>query len=770
MPEINGRAVSEQIVRGGSAPEGQADPQVAILETLVRESDEARDDKGDGNAGMSFSEMTRLNLGRFLGDHQSNYMVGSAQSLLSQEGHRVDPNLRKNEDGTVQAVLNRTQTSTIATHAAMMERPVQVGLDPVESGDEWKYVLTQRAVRRLQLYILDPDFADDAAPPPLLKGFSEEQLAGEDYIEDAKAEWMQDNIRHPKTGEPLLSDDDFVILNDITRARWGELLLRTIWERSNADAAINEHAINTRIHGWGCVFLQWNKHTNTFWLENVHPLSVHPDPGHQRIEQMDHIVWDYHVCLDRAIATWPKYKQKLEDAAMQGKLSGHNAGLQQNRVEIDYQRSMVLIRTGWIKNARVAMTEDEAIETGRVTIEEQPDGPPKYRNTETDEEAFPPTEDRKIGRNWPETFGILRVQTLPQIGEEIDRQRERLSCEPLGWTINIPVAFKPWGLGDPYRLDPIQKIINNELSTLINHSRQFAYPAMFWPASLYKALRARGFKMHLRAGMVAPIPDADWQRAMQAGGKFGVMQDPPRMPSDKMAFLHQMLAEHDRLSGHVEALQGRTQGSQASGRMVQQLRHEARGPLGIQARFLEATVQRIAKLVMEEIEQSLPRPVAYEILNQLPQFVVDDLLESLKPGRYNVRVKASMGRGMMVQAEQEKAQRLYQLGLLDSSTTLERHDEDPSSIARRKQDDMERAVAVQALAERQAASRAPRVPSGAGGGGVEGAAGGSVAGDALSAPGGTPLGGAAPAGAPLPVPDSGQVDDAAAGQAIGQGF
>ena len=191
-----------------------------------------------------------------------------------------------------------------------------------------------------------------------------------------------------------------------------------------------------------------------------------------------------------------------------------------------------------------------------------------------------------------------------------------------------------------------------------------------------------------------------------------------------MELLRDLLAEHDRISGHVEALQGRTPGAQTSGRTIQQLRQEARGPLGIQARALESTVTRIAKLGMDAITKWMSPERSYEILNGYPSFVVDEFLDRLKEGRYNVDVKATMGRGILEQVDKQESQALFGMGALDLSTLLEDHNRNPEPIKRRRKQDIDDQAEAAAAQQPQQAS-----PAGSG----------------QSPLGGTPAGGAMPA-------------------------
>lgn len=715
--------------RMDSAPSSKKHKEVEFLDALVQESSNARSEKGKAGNGLSFEDMAARNQARFLGDHTSSFTGASIQSRLQEEGHRFPVDNPSTAGGVVKATLNRTQTAILATHAAMTERPVQVSFTPVESDDLWLFALKPAAVRQLAMFMQDPSFVAQINPrmplgQPQLRGFSASELAGEEFIDAARAQFLMDALKNPLTGAPLLKDSDFYIVNDVTTARAGKRLFDNRWSESNADEAVAEHALYCRIFGFQPMFFQWDTHNERFWLENPHGLSVYPDPVHTRIDQFDYLVWDYYLDLAKAESMYPKLKKKLRDAASKGKLEGKDTKQPAIYSDHSYERKMVQIRTGWIKNAKVAMTEQEALLKGAVFSREGRRGPPQLIRTDTNEVVTPPSaEDYAGSANWPKTYGILQVQVLPQIDVTVDKRRCPYMVEPFAWTVNIQCPHRAWGLGDPFRLEDCQKAINRELTTLTTHSRFHAFPTEFWPADLLDDLQRRGFDASIRPGRRIPIEPRLYERMLGRGG-ISITQMPPPLPRDRMELLRDLLAEHDRISGHVEALQGRTPGAQTSGRTIQQLRQEARGPLGIQARALESTVTRIAKLGMDAITKWMSPERSYEILNGYPSFVVDAFLERLKEGKYNVDVKATMGRGILEQVDKQESQALFGMGALDLSTLLEDHNRNPEPIKRRRKQDIDDQAEAAAAQQPQQAS-----PAGSG----------------QSPLGGTPAGGAMPA-------------------------
>ena len=195
----------------------------------------------------------------------------------------------------------------------------------------------------------------------------------------------------------------------------------------------------------------------------------------------------------------------------------------------------------------------------------------------------------------------------------------------------------------------------------------------------------KGFKGHSRPGRVVPIPRALWDQMIQRG-RMGFTTDPPPLPRDRVALLDTLLREHDRLSGHVEALQGRAT-SGTSGRLQEQLRSEARGPLGVKAKGLEWTVERIAMLGMDAFTKWLRPAMWKSILSGYPDHVIEELRNRIKPTSWKVTVEASTGRQLSRAMREDESLALFNANLLDRRTALEDHQREPEHILRRRRQD-----------------------------------------------------------------------------------
>ena len=670
------------------------DPDIELVDKLVRESEKRRNETFAG--GISIAELAQRNGARFLGDHVSQWHglgTKGANSLLNEEGFKMPPDSTGDTPGVVRVQLNRTSTSVVATTSAITESPVEITFHPVETGDPWQYTLKPKAARKLALMRDNPAFAQanqvlGTLVQDELHGFTTDQLNGEAFIDDARAEWLMENLTDPKTGEPLLGEDDFFIVNDDQRAEIAKIIFDNRWHASNCDYFIIEHALYFSIFGFQPMRYQWDTHGQKHILENIHGLSLWPDPLHTLIDNWDYSVFEFYVPLEKAVSIWPQYESEFRNAAEEGKLVKAEGVTiyPSNYEDHEYERRMVQVRIAWIKHEQVPMRLNEALNLGAVVETEG-----GYAVATDGAETAPGAE------NWPETRGIKQIQILPQVNKKISSRRCPYLYEPLLWTVNIPIMYSPWGVGEPYRLEDIQMSINVELTTIINHHRFSAYPAEFWPADLYNRLVSKGFKPFVRPGRQVPIPRADYDR-MTAQGRIGFTQDPPVLSSDKVAVLELLLREHDKLSGNVEALQGRTPGSRTSGVLFQQLRAEARGPLGLKAKFLQMTTKRLAELMMDAITKWMTPQMWKMILSRFPQHVIDEYRRTIRSDTLNVQAAVTNSGGLLEQQKREESRALYGMQAIDRIETLKDHKRDPDPINRRVEAEQRRAMAMQVAA------------------------------------------------------------------------
>jgi hypothetical protein len=306
----------------------------------------------------------------------------------------------------------------------------------------------------------------------------------------------------------------------------------------------------------------------------------------------------------------------------------------------DFQRDMVVIRTAWVRAdypmrraeamaenlvAEVDATSASAMAGGAVVemygesgefvgfaasesgepVDEGGAGWPSMwvltddAGDPTDEECTPPGdgdeyEDGKgASDNWPTVRHWRQIVMLPRTHRVLDDMRCPFLYPPIERIINIPWLRTPYGIAEPQRTKDVTDGINDLFGILRTHYKHWRNPQEVLSTAMKAMMdRSPGNEWYSAPDFQWVMPDEQWVVFMQSGGKIAVEQ--PRMDSSVMGWMNLLLAEHDRLSGRQDVLQGASPGANMSARAIDALTQQAMGPIGLRSRFLEDSLKRIA--------------------------------------------------------------------------------------------------------------------------------------------------------------------------------
>jgi len=337
---------------------------------------------------------------------------------------------------------------------------------------------------------------------------------------------------------------------------------------------------------------------------------------------------------------------------------------------------MVRVQVAWLRHQDVPMTDDEAVDSGMIVAaeamfpDEDTEDLAEFYRVMTDEgEPIDPEPVEVDGKGWPTTTGILQVTSLPQIDRIVDEQRCPYWDIPFGWNRNIPIPYSPYGQGDPVRLEDVQSQINLVLTILSNQLRYYQWPMRFWPMKLYKQLKDKGYSLHSRPGMEIPIPDRMYM-VMASQGKSTMVEQPSTIPAFYTRYLEMLLAEHDRISGNVEVRQGVAPSNDMSGKALDALIAESRGPLAFASRFSEYSLSRIARLAITAMADYMTLDQWGEIVEQYHPSALGKIVERLRYSQWDINVSITTGRGVNKAQDEERAITLRREGLISKVTAM----------------------------------------------------------------------------------------------------
>lgn len=665
---------------------------------------------------------------RWIGDHWTSGNSGLNDGL-TREGAGVSAGISTTEDGLHRLTINRTQTGIISGLSVQHERPTVVRLKPQESMDEPDYFL--RPVKSREMLALanatSEDqvfyFAHDAesmvelakmaqAGQVEVTGFSRYQLAGLAPLRADQAQAVQAimpgivlvefTLAQMRGEEPFgkfeadtlmraagVLDNELYRINDRAVTEVGQRMFDNRTGLAGLEFFLVQNGVNCAIFGHQPFVVQWNreKHIPVFCNPNI--LNVGIDPNATRIEDADYVLVDSVIDAEKAKVRWPKHAKAIEEAAQTGQVPDVH-GERGSDFGRQYERQMLTVTTAWRRHAKYPMTEDEAVSAGLVSriepaeavlgedgtiVQEAVAG--GYVLTETNMPVDPASDQ------WPKASQVRQIQVLPENQIVLSDQRCPWSDIPIGWNVNIPIPYLPYGQGEPVRLEDLQQAVNRLLSILHNHARYYQFPMMLWPRSLVALMEKSGVSAYAKPGRMVPVDDAIWMQLVVNGGR-GLTLQPPPVPPSYVELLRLLLGEIDRMGGNVGVMQGEAPNSNASGTMVAQLQQAAKGPLGFKARHAQWMLEHVARVTLDAIVKWVPESVWAEVCNQYPWPVLRHIRQRIKPEMFDVEVEIVTGGGVVKEIEKAESRELYKDGLLDRRTTMERCGvADPEAVERR---------------------------------------------------------------------------------------
>jgi hypothetical protein len=157
------------------------------------------------------------------------------------------------------------------------------------------------------------------------------------------------------------------------------------------------------------------------------------------------------------------------------------------------------------------------------------------------------------------------------------------------------------------------------------------------------------------------------------------------MPNSVVSVFELMLTEHDKMSGQQDALQGALPAAGTSGTALELLQSAARGPIGFKAKYLKWAMTWIGELAMDSIVRFLPDAEWDRYNSKYPSAIREIIRERARALKYNVAVDVVSGRNIASQAQQERAQGLFDRGAIGAKDLLKasNYPDPDQAVARR---------------------------------------------------------------------------------------
>lgn len=628
--------------------------------------------------------------------HQARFRETMTDNFnLFLDGHKGD---WTEKDGLRRAIINQIQPSILATISVMTSKPSTVKFTPIETGDKSVYFITEEGYNKLLEAASSPDgghlveLVQQIQPLTAIDGAMGEQLVQ-----------LSQRMIDPMTGsvtESVLDSDDVIAMNDRSCAEWMEQGVRILLDQANAEYYIWENIYNTAILGFQPLMPQWNPDSNLLEIYNPHPSNVRIDPTQTTIERAGYFIIEEVIPASEAKAKMPQYAEVIDEVKSEGVIEEDQyfqlGNVYQNT---DFKREMVRIRTAWIRWEPYPMSEQEALDAGKVELEVatrpvevidpmtgMPAIDPETGVAVTQEEEYetggfvlaesgrPVKPDSKA---WPTRAGVRQVTKIGQYVVDdrespysIANRSEIAAC----WNRNIPIPGGPFGQGEPERLDCLQGVINRCADIIQRHLHYNQHPERLLPESIREQMKNVD-DLNSRAGRLWFIKDSLLAVLKGATGlTFPVSPLAPNVVDVMDLFIREI----KNVSGNVDALQGQASYAGQSGEAIKALQTAAQGPVAVRSRHTEFLIRRLNLIVADILLNFVPETQWVKMFSKHSHLIALAFRDRIKTMQFDVRVELPSGSGLNTELERQEARENASAGFISLETAREKMGVDAS--------------------------------------------------------------------------------------------
>ncbi len=570
--------------------------------------------------------------------------------------------------------VDRTSSIIVTQWSIQTETPPRPIFSPRETNDPPIWYLEDSGSQKIQV----------AMQMGLQLQLTPEQLGGEFPIYDEEYKQLvqlpdpqtmpdpnappqadeQGNPIPPPPPQPLFAEDDFVRVDDFVAAEALTQELQSEWETQHIDEFVRQNIFDTIVLGHRDVLFQYDAEKSMGKLVDLYPWNVWCDKWQRTNADGDYYLILEILSLKKAKAMYTDISDEMWEDIIDVDIinPGEDRG-DKFSMGSGSGRETVQKWTMFERNNLYPLSPEEAVEQGlveprmefvsvpergefgeqvldedgQVVMMSAPDqavtetGLPVFTLVETGEDTDPEA------ASWPKRTG---VRQLEMIGDVIllDQETE-FSDIPIARNKNIPITDSPYGQGEPFRLAPLQELLNRIWTLFREHARFFAQPQKLMPVSAIERMEGEVGRIFSSAKETIGIPDdlihayGDIKRVIQT-------LDPPQIQIAFVNMLDRITEAMDNIGGTVEVLRGEAK-SDWSGATVDRLTNAARGPIGAKARHASSALAYLAGVWANAIIDFTPSDVWSERNGKYKPQVLDAMRSRLKKIGFDVKVEVS---------------------------------------------------------------------------------------------------------------------------------
>jgi hypothetical protein len=253
-------------------------------------------------------------------------------------------------------VINPIQNAILADVVIQTREKIGVTLEPVETGDPGEIYLADPAMQPV-----DP-LTGQATPidPAIVQAMQQPQP-----VTDELGQPMMDEMGQPMA-QPGAPDAAFIKVDDKLSAEVWQAVFDRMWKRSKVDGWVKRSLTSNEIHGWMVALYEWDDDGRRHRLRPMSVWQAYLDPTEESLDEMSYAGIDVVLDADEAIKLYPTFAAQIREMAKDGQPSKPDSESTLGRADMDYERKVVTLRVFWLRNQPFPMSEDEAVQSGRV--------------------------------------------------------------------------------------------------------------------------------------------------------------------------------------------------------------------------------------------------------------------------------------------------------------------------------------------------------------------------------------------------------------------
>jgi len=500
---------------------------------------------------------------------------------------------------------------------------------------------------------------------------------------------------------PAIKESDIIVVTDKIGSEIIGNNCDILWDMGDNDSWLFENIHNNNIIGWQFALYQWDAEDGRDLVFNLHPKHVWLAAEATSIEDSEGVVIKEPMSKATAMQRYPEIIKEIKEYGGDN-LAATDMGSSDIAAvfrDTKFSRKMVNVWTGWFRNHRYPLSPDDAIDRGLVVLD---DGAFYLAGDDGESSGESTTPGTK---NWPQRKGVRQVKVV--CGKVVEDMECPYWDIPVIQNKNIPVPFRWIAIGEPQRLEWIDRLINKTCSIVFDTIKYGRSQQEIYPDEIWEGLKEQRSKMHSHPARQMHIRGDVYLKyqAQFASGK-GFSIDPPRVPEAAIMFLREMFQLHDIISGNTAELQGRQSSAGLSGKAIENLQGAARGIIGFKATMTEHMLKRLIRLRVHAMtKRGWLTPRMWKKFNdKYPAEVLDAIRMRAKQIDLDIVVEVASGGGELRKVKQNQVRMDYEAQLIDGETALNELDyPDIKGILTRMEERRQAAMLGQATAAQQGA-------------------------------------------------------------------